>query len=140
MAKDPDVVLLLIGINDYTNYQTASGTPAQYNANLTSPNKLATVIDRFLSFKPNLKIFVASLLPVSSSRASTYPIASFNSKIPAIVAARANQGKKVFFVDLNTEAGINPDDTAQLNDGLHPTSIASQKIANTWYNVLINHF
>ncbi|MFN8487799.1 MAG: SGNH/GDSL hydrolase family protein [Caldilineaceae bacterium] len=138
MAQNPDVILLLIGINDYTNYMSATGQPVSYDANAQSPTKLANLIDRILGAKPDVKIFVASLLPVSTAKSATFPTAPFNAAIPGIVAQRAAAGKQVYFVDLNKEAGIDPNDPNQLYDGLHPAQAGGQKIANVWYNHLVS--
>ena len=135
MAQNPDVILLLIGINDYANYRSATGRPISYNANMRSPAKLAALIDRLLSIKPDVKILVGSLLPVAP--AWRRDVTPFNAAIARSIATRAAVGKSVYFVNLNTEAGIDPTDSNQLYDGLHPTLAGSQKMATVWFNHLV---
>jgi len=136
MTQNPDVILLLIGINDYTNYRSATDQPIHYNTHTHSPPKLAGLIDRILADKPDVHLLVASLLPVATEHAGTHNVGPFNATIPDIVAQRATAGKHVYFVDMNVEAGIDPNDRSQLYDGIHPTIQGSNNIASVWFKHL----
>lgn len=130
MTLEPNIVLMLIGINDYANYQSADSFPIAYDANTKSIIKYKNLITKILSIDNAVKIYVASLLPVSNSKKSQYNVVPFNTALSALIVQTNN--KNVVFVDLYTQSGINPNDVSQLYDGLHPTAIAGTKIANVW--------
>lgn len=133
MKNDPDIILLMIGINEYTNYSDPS-----YNANASAPAKLQNLLNKIFEAKPEVTIFVSSLLAVSDVKSSDYPMSVYNAALPDIVTSLQSSGKNIFFVDMNTESELNPNDETQLYDGLHPDTVGGQKIADVWYNHLVS--
>ncbi len=113
----PNVVTLLVGTNDMgQNYQVA-----------TAPDRLGAVIDKILAAGPDATVLVAEIVP--SANADTQArTATYNSKIPGVVQARANAGKHVAFVSISS---VNVGDL--VDDGIHPNDAGYQKIANAWY-------
>lgn len=134
MELDPDVALVLIGVNEFTNYM---GTDAGKRTDGKSHERLEAVLRKMLANKPEMKILVSSLIPVSNALKEQYPMDDYNDAITDVVDKLVSEGYDVYFVDMNTEAGINPNDVNELYDGLHPTEQASAKIANVWFEHLI---
>ena len=70
-------------------------------------------------------------------------MADYNALIPALVAKKASQGKRVSFV--NAGGSLNVGDingdhssTNKLEDGLHPTAAGYDKLGNAWYSQVFN--
>lgn len=115
--EDPDVVLLLIGTNDFS---------AQFNT-ATAPNRLASLIGKIATQRPFAKVIVASLpLRTDDANLETQQLA-FNAAIPGIVADQVNLGRQVSFVDLH--AALSAGD---LEEGVHPTQAGYSKLADAW--------
>lgn len=134
MELDPDIALLLIGVNEFTNYM---GEDAAKRTDGKSHERLEAVIRKMLANKPEMKILVSSLIPVADNRTAQYPMGAYNAAIPGVVNKLVSEGYDIYFVDMNTEAEINPNDTGELYDGLHPTPSASAKMADVWFQHLI---
>jgi lysophospholipase L1-like esterase len=121
----PDVILLLIGTNDYgQNYDTATAT-----------NRLDQLIGLIATNLPNTKLVVSSvLLRTDSATVNNEIQTTFNPYIPGIVAAHAALGQQVYFIDLNSVIGA-----ADLGtDGLHPNQTGYNIMGTNWYNTVIN--
>ena len=123
-VADPDVILLLIGTNDYGQGQdTAHAT-----------NRLDHLISRIASTRPNAKLVVANLLlRVDNPALYTSIRTTFNPHVPAIVAKHAALGQSVYFLDLN--AALRASDLA---DGLHPNTTGYRKMATNWFGAITN--
>jgi len=128
MSAEPNIILLLIGANDYFNI--ADRQP-QYNPDQQGPEHLANLIDKIHAIKPDTKVFLASLLPVGWDPNFAR---QFNAALPGIAAARTN----VIFVDMNRQAGLEKSDRQV--DGLHPSATGCEKIAKTWFTSLSSYF
>nr|WP_203911593.1 carbohydrate binding domain-containing protein [Rhizocola hellebori] len=119
---NPHTVLLHIGTNDVLQ-----------NFNLGSaPSRLATLIDRITNTKPTAEVFVAQIIPLSNAGQDA-AARTFNAAIPGIVQSKVNAGKRVYLVDMHSALT-----TADLIDGVHPTSTGYNKMANVWYNALLS--
>ena len=111
----PNVVLLHIGTNDLNgNYQVS-----------TAPARLASLIDQIIAADPTATVIVAQLICANDPNVQAL-INSYNAQIPGIVQARANAGKHVFMVSMNTLT------TADLSDTIHPNDGGYQKMADVW--------
>ena len=91
LGADPDLVLLLIGTNDYVNDIDPPN----------AKNRLDTLISVITSNRPNARVIVASLTlrtdyPALWERIQT----EFNPFVPIIVSNHVANGEKVFFADL----------------------------------------
>jgi lysophospholipase L1-like esterase len=131
-----EAILLMIGANDANG--NALGTVMR--------DRLSVLIDEITSAVPNTYLLVSPITPFDSPRgtaAKSQNIALYNSLIPALVAQKASQGKKVYLAEAgNTLAAgdMNGDNsfTIDLNDGIHPTADGYNKLGNAWYNAVFN--
>ncbi|MBX6384857.1 MAG: lectin, partial [Microbispora sp.] len=116
----PRTVLLHIGTNDVLQ---------NYNLS-TAPQRLSTLIDHITTAAPDADVFVATIIPLSNSGQEA-AARTFNAAIPGIVQSKANSGKHVHLVDMHSKLT-----TADLIDGIHPTSAGYDKMAAAWYDAL----
>jgi GDSL-like Lipase/Acylhydrolase family len=123
-AYTPDVILLLIGTNDYGyNDDTANAT-----------NRLDQLIELIATNQPNAKLVVANLtLRTDNASAESAIETTFNPFVPGIVASHAAMGQKVYFVDMHSVLGA-----SDLADGLHPDQIGYDKLAAKWFTAITN--
>ncbi|WP_083751903.1 SGNH/GDSL hydrolase family protein [Saccharothrix sp. ALI-22-I] len=119
-ATTPRTVLLHIGTNDVLQNYDLNNAPA----------RLSRLIDRITATTPNADVFVATIIPLSSST-SQARARTFNAAIPGIVQSKVNAGKRVRLVDMQ-----NALTTADLIDGVHPTAGGYDKMAARWYSAL----
>ena len=113
----PNVVTLHIGSNDLNgNYQVS-----------TAPNRLAALIDQIFADDPGVTLLVAQLIPNRVAEVQAR-INDYNNQIPGIVQARANAGKHIYLVSMNTLSTA-----SDFADNLHPNDSGYQKMANVWY-------
>ena len=123
-TDDPDLILLLLGTNDY-GQGVGDG----------APDRLDAMISNLASNRPNAKIIVANLLLRSDNATYDAQItSSFNPYVPAIVAAHAALGQQVYFTDMRSavgSAGLSP-------DHLHPSAFGYACMATNWLNAITN--
>jgi len=123
-TDDPDIILLLLGTNDYNNGIGAGAT-----------NRLDLMITHLATIWPNAKIIVANLLLRTDNASLDSQITStFNPFVPGIVAAHAALGQQVYFTDLRsavTSAGLS-------SDGIHPNASGYASMATNWFNAITN--
>ncbi|KAL4886051.1 hypothetical protein BJY04DRAFT_213590 [Aspergillus karnatakaensis] len=113
----PNVVLVHVGTNDMNK-------PSEPD---TAHERLGSLIDKIVSACPDAAVLVAKIVRASNGGTQAR-INSFNGKIPAVVAARAEKGKKVMVVDMSS---IN-----QLADGLHPNDAGYRQMGDIWYSAI----
>ncbi len=111
----PNIITLHIGSNDLNEGYEVS----------TAPQRLATLIDEIIAAQPDATLLVAQLI-INSNATTEARIVTYNSQIPAIVQARANQGKHIAMVSMSALT------TADLADGLHPNDGGYAKMATAW--------
>lgn len=118
-AGTPDVVLLLVGTNDFwQGYDVAS-----------APARLEALIADIARRCPFSKILVGSLPLRTDSTVLEAQQASFNRALPGIVQRQSALGGQVGWVDLHaslTAGDIN-------GDGVHPNANGFGKIAESWF-------
>jgi lysophospholipase L1-like esterase len=127
-ADQPDITLLMIGINDISEGSTAEPTSAELNLS----NTVATVVNR----SPNTRLIVAQITPYSSYTAA---IIKYNNYIANnLVPYFAARGKNVTTVNQYTNMCVpgttNIDPTVYANGINHPIPAAYNRIAQTWFN------
>jgi lysophospholipase L1-like esterase len=121
-VPDPDIILLLIGTNDYgQSYDTAHAA--------TRFDQLVWLI---CTNRPAARLVVANLTLRTDDAAKQAAIdAGFNPAVPSIVANHVKLGHHVSFVDLRSALG-----SADLIDGLHPNQSGYNKMAAAWFKAI----
>ncbi len=130
MATDPDVVLLMIGVNDlfYPDYLNATQRGREF----------ALVLDQIISLKPTATVIVA---PITYRRGAVDPgqCDSVSVASEAVVAERAAAGKHVRWAP-NAGGGPGGSFTQSefdLPDSVHPASAdAYGRMANGFYSAI----
>ena len=82
MQAPPDVILLLIGTNEFFNI---GDLQPGYKPNEAAPAKLGALLDKIHSLSPVSKVIISSILPVEWDADFAQPI---NQAIPGLVASR----------------------------------------------------
>jgi len=127
-VDQPDIILLMIGINDISEGSTAEPIAAESNLS----NIVATVVSK----SPNTRLIVAQITPYSSYTAA---IVRYNSYIAnTLVPYFAGQGKFVTTVNQYTNMCVagttNIDPTVYANGINHPNPVAYERLAQTWFS------
>ncbi len=121
---DPDIILLLIGTNDYgQNYDTAHAT-----------NRLESLVAKMAVYRPYAKIIVANLL-VRGEPYNTQIQTTFNPYLPGLVQRQRALGREAYFDDLRSAVPL-----SDFPDQLHPGATGYAKMATNWFGVITNHF
>lgn len=113
-TAQPDIVLLHIGTNDIFQYYELS----------TAPERLADLVNRICTDRPDVQLAVASLVPTPGEEAE---VDAFNAQVPGIVDAAHAGGCAVRFVDMFS--AVHATDIL----GGHPTQQGYDKMAAAWY-------
>jgi lysophospholipase L1-like esterase len=123
-VENPDVVLLLIGTNDFWQNYLTSG----------AGTRLSNLIADIATRRPYAKIIVSSLPPRTDNATINAQQVDFNNAIPGIVAQQVALGRQVSFVDMY--AGMVPSDIN--GDGVHPNQAGSNKMGEIWFPAIAN--
>ncbi len=123
-TADPDLILLLIGTNDYgQNYDQANAT-----------NRLEGLIARMATSRPLCKIIVANLLEREEPN-NTEIQTTFNSFVQSICARQRALGREVYFQNLRAALPV-----SDMPDALHPGALGYAKMGTNWFGAITNHF
>ena len=123
--ETPDVILLMIGINDLnTGYQVD-----------TAASRLDLLITRLFGYYPNVRILVASLpdaQQVNSYRHGANndiaaAVSNYNAGMLQVVGSHRALGQKIERVDLHSKILL-----SDLTDGLHPNPNGYVKMGKVW--------
>jgi len=113
----PDIILLLIGVNDYLqNEETSLAT-----------NRLEALVVRLATNWPNVKIIVGSLTEVSEPL-NTQIQTTFNTFLPSICERQRGLRRQVYFTDMHSAVPL-----ADMPDQLHPNQLGYRKMATNWF-------
>jgi lysophospholipase L1-like esterase len=126
----PNVILLLIGINDLN---------IGYKVD-TAPARLDLLVTRLFGYFPNTRLLIASLPDAdqnnpyrhSATNDLAAAVSNYNAGIVSLVASHRAMGQKIAFVDLH--AGLT---LADLGDGLHPSAAGYVKMGNIWADAVV---
>jgi lysophospholipase L1-like esterase len=122
LIDDPDVILLLIGTNDYGD---SDDTPEAIE-------RLDLLISELAEVWPKARIMVANLLLRTEDPEADVAIQqTFNPYVPGVVANHAALGQLVSFLDMRSALGA-----SDLSDGLHPNQTGYNKMATNWFSAI----
>ena len=131
ISNKPDMILLMIGINDLNQ---------KYNV-ASAPSRLDNLVTRLFTLKPNVRLLISSVLDADQNNAYRHvppnadlagPVHDYNAAIVSIVASHRALGQNIVFVDMH--AGLT---LADLSDGLHPLAAGYVKMGNIWADAII---
>lgn len=124
LKSDPEVILLLIGTNEFFNIGKLQ---PDLNPNRDGPKRLAALVDKIHELKPDVKILVGSVLPVAWDANFAK---GFNTSAEELLKGKPN----TWFVDTSRLVGFVKGDWA--SDGLHPSQEGHRKLAKVWFDAL----
>ncbi len=130
-TAQPDVVLVLAGINDMFPQDVAPGqTGVRRTVNSAdAAAKLSALVAKMRTLAPNAKIVVGSLLPVAwSSGWAEYDAVNAT----AAMLGSASPTDNVFFADLHAVSL----QSADFADQVHLSDSGAAKVATAWMSVL----
>ncbi|MEM8531649.1 MAG: sugar-binding protein [Chloroflexota bacterium] len=136
LQSDPDIILLLIGVNDMGGTQTRMPGEVGFertNDPAETDDKLEALVNSITELQPDAKILVASLLPLKGY-AEDWPMEDFldvNAKAEELGNTSAIDS--IYFVDMFNNVGLEADD---YYDGIHLSQSGAQKMATVWYEAL----
>ena len=133
---NPDVILLLVGINDLiVNRNTPKVTLL----------RMGWLLDELAEYAPEARIIVGNLIPNASDDpvggydpSRTYvnsedKVLEFNRGLGGVIESKQAQGMKVECVDLHSRLTHR-----DLADGIHPNKEGYDKMALAWFEALMN--
>jgi lysophospholipase L1-like esterase len=123
-VADPDVILLLIGTNDYGQ---------EYDPT-NAINRLEALVVKMATNRPYAKIIVANLL-VRGEPYNTQIQTTFNPYVPAMVQRQRAAGREVYFTDLRSAVPL-----SDMPDQLHPDALGYAKMATNWFGAMTSLF
>jgi lysophospholipase L1-like esterase len=115
----PDIALIHLGTNDVFQGNTLDSTLQE----------LGQIIDRLRAANPNIKVFLAQVIPATSSATN---LQSFNQRIPGLAASKTTTASPVIVVDQWTGFNAQTD----TYDGVHPNPTGEAKMAERWYQAI----
>ncbi len=119
---DPDVVLLMIGTNDFLqNHQTAQAS-----------TRLENLVVQLANARPHATILLANIVPNTTNPSVDAAQNTFNATIPGIADRQSSLGRLVRFVDVRQ--GFTPADMS--SDGIHPNENGYDKLAGNWFDAI----
>ncbi len=118
----PDIVLLMIGVNDMIQNRDVGAAPA----------RLSALIDQIIAQVPETVVLVATLPPVADSEVNQR-ILQFNASIPEMVQSKFSRGDWVYLADLHDRVEI-----SDLADGVHPNAAGYARLGQGWYQSLLD--
>ena len=125
-ASNPDIILLLIGMNDLVSSQNHPPNYAQ-----TAPDRLEKLVQKIQQLRPNAKILLSSLLKTKTSTEGWFKYDAVNIKARKI--GETNPVDNVYFVNLNAVNLVESD----FWDNVHLKEGGARKVADGWYSALI---
>ncbi|KAK9327901.1 SGNH hydrolase-type esterase domain-containing protein [Lipomyces starkeyi] len=119
-SAKPDIVIMHLGTNDIANNKHT----------LEIITAFSTLVDQMRASNPTMKILVAKIIP---SNFNNQGVENLNNAISSWALSKTMTASPIVVVDQYT--GFS---TSDLIDGVHPNDSGDQKIANVWYQPLVN--
>jgi lysophospholipase L1-like esterase len=130
LQAEPDIILLLVGINDLVLEGVRPVVPAE------APAKLAGLVQRLQALRPQVYIFIASLAPINYTDSAGLPAYQAINQMAEQLAA-ADPADRIYFVDLNRALELTMDRETDFADGVHLAEGGARKMAQVWFVVLV---
>jgi lysophospholipase L1-like esterase len=131
LHTEPDIILLLIGINDLLPLDVRPVKPEE------APGKLAALVERIQELYPEASIFLASLVPVNYRDETQWPaFQAVNQKAEAVAALDLHD--QIYFVDANRILERKLDPEMDFADGIHLAEGGARKLAQVWFEALVD--
>ena len=124
----PDLVLVLIGVNDIGRGR---------NPHQVATNDMPNLLNIIFSNAPNANVILAKIttlsLDASGLNYNAYytNVSIYNAALQAMVNQRRTLGQKVSLADMFSAVGVSS--TMFNSDGLHPNALGLQAIAQEWF-------
>ena len=145
LDKDPDIVLLHVGVNDAgENIPMGRYDDSNTNSN-TSINNIRKILDTIFSKNLKTKVFIARIITAKRSEAWGWDTNLFNNKVEDLISNYTYKSN-IKVVDMERGAGLNYDQCGidmhprhEEDNGsydLHPNKHGYSKMAQTWFNTL----
>lgn len=133
---DPDVILLLAGVNDLFPEPTPKNGVVRPVDPADAPAKLAGLVQQLQALQPEAQLFVASYppLPLFAERTDASGIAFDD--LNGAARTIGSGGGNVHYVPLAEELALQWAEGDTLADGVHPTASGAAKIAAVFESVL----
>lgn len=132
VAGYPDIVTIMIGINDLSRLSTPDDAPKTYAA-------WSEMVKRYAILRPHTKIIVSTLFPCNNNSASINGSANFNSYLRADAEAKTGvfEYANVLFADVRKNGFGDVFDAGDIKgDKLHPNEVGSVKAAKGFQEVI----
>lgn len=129
--QKPDLILLMIGINDLnTGYKID-----------TASERLDRLVARLFSYYPHVRLLIASLPDADpnnhhrhgATNDLTVSVRNYNAEMVSIVAKHRAMGQNISWVDMHAKLSL-----ADLHDGLHPSAEGYVKMGNAWASAIVS--
>jgi len=117
----PNIVLLHIGTND----------------NAESPNGINTILNQIDLYEQASGQKVRVLVSLIIGGKSAHAIEPFNKNLEALIKKRIIDGDNITLVDMYRKAGLT---TSDFIDSIHPNDTGYRKMANVWFNTLMQPY
>lgn len=124
----PDIILMMIGINDIGAGQTSAPASVQ--------TALSNIVQRIVTLRPQTHVIIAQIMPYATY---TPALQEYNDYIRDVLTpAFAARGFRVSTVDQSVNfvtdpAGFHPDPALYANGINHPSATAYARMAQTWF-------
>ncbi|KAL2192614.1 SGNH hydrolase-type esterase domain-containing protein [Corynascus similis CBS 632.67] len=124
-SASPDVVMMHLGTNDVWSNLSPTEILAAYS----------TMVDWMRESKATIKILVAQIIPMRPSNCpQCYDrVVALNQAIPDWAASKSTAESPIVVVDCWT--GFDP--SSDTGDGVHPNNSGNEKLANAWFEPLV---
>ncbi|ORY09648.1 SGNH hydrolase-type esterase domain-containing protein [Clohesyomyces aquaticus] len=125
-AAKPDIMMIHLGTNDVIQRKSTADTINAYS----------TLVDQMRASKPTMKILFSQLIPIDPKKFSgaQQGIIDLNKAIATWAPTKSTSQSPIVVIDNFTGFNVTTDTV----DGEHPNDSGNQKLANKFYQPLVN--